>query len=354
MKRLKSIKPSLGLFFALAYSSLGIAQESEIALEINRPIYEELGMSSTALFTIMLLFTVGLVLALIAIINSTKNVSGFNRNKNVTKIGLVLLAMGASSSAQAQVVLSANDALISFPDSAFWTFMIFDVILIMLMLYFIGLMRGFLTQYSPEKKPKTVLSTWNKALTNAVEIEDEDSILLDHDYDGIKELDNDLPPWWKYGFYVTIVWAVVYIAVFHVFKTAPLQEEEYSIAVAEAKLEKAQFLESDPNVVTEETVQLLTDAGVLAKGKKLFESQCKSCHKVDGGGLVGPNLTDNYWMYGSDIKGIYHTISEGANNGMAAWKATLSGEKIQAIANYILTMPEAAGGKEPQGELVEE
>ena len=352
MKRFNSIKSSILLLVARVFSSLGIAQDAGMAPNIDRPIYEDLGISSTALFTIMFLFTVLLVLILIAVMNSTKNVYGFNRTKKAAKIGLLLIGLGTSTSAFSQEALASNNAFISFPDTAFWAFMILDIVIIMLILYFVGLMRGALSEYAPAKMPKTVFSRWNKVLTNAVEIEDEGSILLDHDYDGIQELDNDLPPWWKYGFYVTIVWAVVYFSVYHVFKAAPLQGEEYAIELADGEKEIAAFKASNPNMVTEETAVLLTEASDLAKGKKVYESNCVACHMANGGGGIGPNLTDKNWIYDGDIKGVFHTISEGANNGMAAWKDLLSADKIEAVASYVLSMPEAEGGKEAQGDNI--
>ena len=353
MKRLNSIKSSILLLLALVFSQLGMAQDAVVTPNIDRPIYEDLGISSTTLFTVMLLFTIILILILIAVMNSTKNVFGFNNSKKAAKVGLVLFGLGATSSSFAQeTAAGASAAFISFPDSAFWAFMILDIILIMLILYFVGLMKGALSQYAPVRAPKTVFSRWNKALTNAVEIEDEASILLDHDYDGIQELDNDLPPWWKYGFYITIVWAVIYFSVYHVFKAAPLQGDEYLTELAEGEKEVAAFKASNPNSVTEETAKLLTDAGDLAKGKKIYETNCVACHMANGGGGIGPNLTDKNWIYNGDIKGVFHTISEGANNGMAAWKDLLSGDKIEAVASYVLSLPEAEGGKEPQGENI--
>lgn len=351
MKRLNSIKTGVLFIITLMFSSLGITQE--VANKIDRPIYEDLGMTSTTLFTVMLLFTVILILILIAVMNSTKHVFAFKKTKNIAKIGLVLFGLSASSSSFAQTSTeTAGEALVAFPDSAFWAFMILDISIIMLILYFVGLMRGALNQYAPARKPKTIFFKWNKVLTNAVEIEDEGSILLDHDYDGIKELDNDLPPWWKYGFYITIVWGVVYFAVYHIFKAAPLQGQEYVAELVESEKNIAEYKAANPNLVTEETAQLLTEASDLAKGKKVYDANCIACHMANGGGGIGPNLTDKNWIYDGDIKGVFHTVYEGAKNGMAAWKDLLSADKIEAVSSYILSMSEAEGGKEPQGDNI--
>lgn len=349
--KLNPIKMGVLLLIAIVFSSTGMAQE--VVIKIDRPIYEDLGMSSTTLFTVMLLFTIILILALIAIMNSTKNIYRFKRTKNTVKSGLILIGLLASNSSfAAEISVSTNEAFIAFPDSAFWAFMILDIIIVMLILYFIGLMRGALVQYAPVKKPKTIFSKWNKVLTNSVEIEDEASILLDHDYDGIKELDNDLPPWWKYGFYITIVWAGIYFGVYQVFGLADNQTQEYIASVEESKKEVATYKESNPDLITEETVTLLTGANDLAKGKKVFSSNCMVCHGTKGEGGIGPNLTDNNWIYNGDIRGVFATVANGANNGMAAWKELISSDKIQAVSSYILSFPAVDNGKEPQGENI--
>lgn len=349
MKLFKSIKSTLALIVALVVSQIGFAQA--VAPEIKRPVYEQLGISSTTLFTIMLCFTIFLILILIAVMQSTRNVYQFKQKKGLKAI-LLLIVAGSSTMGFSQETEAVAESFIAFPDSAFWAFLIFDIIIVMLILYFIGLMKGALSDYAPEKKPRTIFAKWNKTLTNAVDIEDEDSILLDHNYDGIQELDNDLPPWWKYGFYVTIVWGVIYFGVYHVFGLANLQTEEYLAEVAEGERAVAEYKAANPDLVTEETVELLTDASTLAKGKKIFETNCVACHAADGGGGIGPNLTDKYWLYDGDIKGVFHTVSEGANNGMQAWKDLLSPDKIQAVSSYVLSMPESANGKEPQGENI--
>ena len=176
-------------------------------------------------------------------------------------------------------------------------------------------------------------------LTRSKEIEREEDIMLDHDYDGIKELDNVLPPWWVYLFYGTIIFALVYMIRFHVMNEYD-QEQEFKNEVELAELEKSKLPKSAADEISYETVVAVTDATSLAKGKEIFNNACAACHKADGGGLVGPNLTDKHWINGGGIKNIFKLISEGSKNNpsMVAWKANLSATDIQSVSSYILTL----------------
>ena len=176
-------------------------------------------------------------------------------------------------------------------------------------------------------------------LTRSKEMEREEDIMLDHDYDGIKELDNVLPPWWVYLFYGTIVFALVYLVRFHVMNEYD-QEQEFKNEVELAELEKSKLPKSAADEISYETVVAVTDATSLAKGKEIFNNACAACHKADGGGLVGPNLTDKHWINGGGIKNIFKLISEGSKNNpsMVAWKANLSATDIQSVSSYILTL----------------
>ncbi|MES1181445.1 MAG: cbb3-type cytochrome c oxidase N-terminal domain-containing protein, partial [Flavobacterium sp.] len=131
----------------------------------------------------------------------------------------------------------------------------------------------------------------------SVAIEQEEDIMLDHNYDGIRELDNDLPPWWKYGFYLTIIFAVVYLIHFHVSRTGKLQNQEYEDQLTEAKLQAEEYKKKSANLVDENNATFLLDEGSLASGKTIFMDNCAACHGRSGEGGVGPNFTDDYWLH---------------------------------------------------------
>ena len=185
--------------------------------------------------------------------------------------------------------------------------------------------------------------------TDAVSIENEDSILLDHDYDGIHELDNNLPPWWLWGFYITIAWAGVYAWYYLAAENRLVGDNEYvaemQVAAAEAEARGAS--------VDEESVKLLTDLGSIADGAEVFKNNCVACHLASGGGSVGPNLTDEYWLHGGSIKDIFRTIKVGVpEKGMISWESQLSPTDIQKVASFVISLKgtNPADGKAPQGD----
>lgn len=194
-------------------------------------------------------------------------------------------------------------------------------------------------------------------LNRQVEVEDEKQIELDHDYDGIKELDNVLPPWWLWLFYVTIAWGVIYVVNVHVLDIWPGSEKEYRLEMEKAKADVAAYLATQTNLVDENNVTFSDDPAVIAEGRKLYGEFCTACHGADAAGSensVGPNLTDPYWLHGGGVKNIFHTIKYGVpEKGMISWKSQLQPAEIRAITCYIMTQ-EGKGGptqKGPQGEL---
>jgi cytochrome c oxidase cbb3-type subunit III len=177
-----------------------------------------------------------------------------------------------------------------------------------------------------------------------------DVIHSTHDFDGIQEYDNDLPPWWKYMFYVTIVFAVGYMLHYHVFRTGMLQEEEYEMEMQQAALIASQNVE-DPNAET--NFEVLTDAGALESGKALYLQNCAACHGQAGEGTVGPNLTDEYWIHGGDVNDIFRTIKFGVpSKGMVPWQGKLTKDQMLEVSSYILSLKgtNPPNAKEAQGE----
>lgn len=178
-----------------------------------------------------------------------------------------------------------------------------------------------------------------KALTKSEPIENEGQLLLDHDYDGIKELDNNLPPWWIYLFYACIGFAAIYLIRFEILG-ADNQEMELKKEMAQAKIEVAEYMKTAPDLMDEKTVTLLTDDAALAEGKTIFTTNCVACHRADAGGQIGPNLTDDHWILGGGIKNLFHTITNGGRDGkgMIAWKGTLKPKEIQKVASYVISL----------------
>jgi len=355
MKKIFNFK-SLLLFGAISSSSLSMATEEvaeavtevvEVAIEVT-PIYETLGVSSTALFGIMMAFTAILLFALYSIAKSASNVLTGMQSKFKKASLLIVLSLLSSVSFAADGTTESAD--MEFSNIAFWTIFAIDICIILAIIYFAMFAKKVANTTKKEALPTSLFASF----TNAVDIDKEDSILLDHEYDGIRELDNDLPPWWKYGFYITIVWGVVYFVYYQVLEIGNLQTAEYNQEMVDGEKEIAAYKAANPNMVNAETVELLTDTDALAAGKELYDMNCVACHAGNGGGGIGPNLTDKNWIYNGDIKGVFNTVSEGAENGMIAWKDILNPEKIQAVSSYVLSMKLAEGGKEAQGDNIVE
>lgn len=202
------------------------------------------------------------------------------------------------------------------------------------------------------------LSAWwkqvnNKFFTKAVPVEREKDILIDHDYDGIQELDNSLPPWWKYGFYITIAVSVFYMFYFHFGGPGKNPTQEYEIEMENAALAMVKFNAASPNKVDENNIVLPSAAGV-AEGEKIYHTSCWPCHGKSGEGTVGPNLTDKFWIHKGSLNDIYQSIKHGyPDKGMPAWEKNYSPSEISNLVGYIKSLAgtNPPGGKLPEGEM---
>ncbi|MCB0458725.1 MAG: c-type cytochrome [Flavobacteriaceae bacterium] len=195
-----------------------------------------------------------------------------------------------------------------------------------------------------------------KKLTKANELGHEEDVMTDHDYDGIRELDNVLPPWWLIGFYITVAISIFYyIMVYALDKYG--QDDEYLAEVAQAEAAIEQYKKDNPELFSDENLVALTDPADIEKGKALFtEKTCTACHLIDGGGSIGPNLTDEHWILGGGFKNVFNTISKGGRpgKGMIAWEATINQKDRQLLASYVLTLQGTtpATPKAPEGDII--
>lgn len=204
----------------------------------------------------------------------------------------------------------------------------------------------------PKKVKKPKADVWNKLLSLRP-LAEEKELLIAHDYDGIQELDNPIPAWFMYLFYATIIFSAGYLLNYHVFHIGQLQYEEYRTEMAQADLARKAYLSKAANRVDENTVKLDAGPAVLTSGQAIFKQSCVPCHGDHAQGVVGPNLTDDYWLHGGKINDVFKTIKYGVQaKGMPTWEKQLSPKQISDVANYIKSLhgTNPAGAKEPQGE----
>ncbi|HLP50268.1 MAG TPA: cbb3-type cytochrome c oxidase N-terminal domain-containing protein [Chitinophagales bacterium] len=189
----------------------------------------------------------------------------------------------------------------------------------------------------------------------SVAIEKEQDILLDHNYDGIRELDNSLPPWWKYSFYISIIWSILYLGYYYI-GGGPSSTDEYIAEVQQAKIEVEAFNKKNALNVDENNVTLANAAGII-DGMDIYKNNCAACHGNAGEGNVGPNLTDEYWLHGGSVSEVFKSVKYGwPAKGMKSWQSDLSPVQMKNVVSYIHSIKGSnpANAKAPQGDLYNE
>lgn len=264
----------------------------------------------------------------------TVNYKGFVMKKAIQNkinrfIQLLIVGFLATSTSFAQ---TKEIDMVAYIDNAA---LIFFLLVLLIFIVF------FFTHAKIETETKTLLkplfSKFYDKLVDATPVEKEKDIMLDHDYDGIRELDNNLPPWWKYLFYVTIIFSIIYMVDYHLLHSSNLQEAEYLEEVKLAELQKASLFGG--KMVDENTVQLLKDPTDLISGQVTFNKLCSVCHGAKGEGLVGPNLTDDYWINGGGIRNVFITIKNGVpEKGMVSWKTQLTPAQMEEVGSFVISL----------------
>jgi cytochrome c oxidase cbb3-type subunit III len=208
----------------------------------------------------------------------------------------------------------------------------------------------------PDVKKESALARWWNKMNNFGPIEDEAKIDLGHNYDGIRELDNNIPAWFTGIFLATVLFGVIYMWRYHIAEISPLQIEEYKLEEEQAAIDHAQYLKTAGSTIDEATLAFSSEAADLENGKKLYLSNCANCHVADGGGAQGPNLTDKNWVYGCAPGDIYKSIKYGRPKGMMAWKDNFNDKQITELMNYVhfLQGSKPASPKPAQGDECKE
>ncbi len=296
----------------------------------------------------------------------TRIMKGFNLKNKTTKFTLSLIALLSTGT----VLYAQEEATnqLTFIDKNFEEIVLLLIALVLLIAFWAigqtldGIIKIATLKLTEDQRltlkdatvKKDKVSFWkklNQKLTDAVPIVQENDILLDHDYDGIKELDNHLPPWWKWMFYASIAYSIFHIAFFTIGGNGQTQYEKYESSIAKAEIQKKNYLAKMANNVDESNVKFLTDDAHLSAGKMIFSANCVSCHGQLGEGLVGPNLTDEYWIHGGDIASIFKTVKYGIPTKMIAWKDQLLPSQMNEVASYVMSIQGSnpANALPPQG-----
>jgi cytochrome c oxidase cbb3-type subunit 3 len=343
--------------FILGLSAQSMAQSAEQSLptEDNTILYI---LGGIMVLLLLLIIGVGSTLSNLAGNKEFWNSYGKKKDTTVIKslvIFFIICGIGNDAMALSAEMPDAAEVATNTYGFNFWLLFIVDIILVIILYSMIRILRNMTKVLSgQEEVEEDVLDKLAVSLTNVVPIEQEEEIMMDHEYDGIRELDNVLPPWWVGMFYASIIFALIYFPYYH-FGSGQLQAEEYQTEMAEAEAQKAKYMEKMANAVNESNVTLITDNGRLESGKKMYMANCIACHGALGEGSVGPNLTDEYWLHGGGIKNVFKTIKYGVpEKGMIAWQTQMTPAQMNEIASFILTTfpgTNPPNGKEPQGDL---
>lgn len=350
---------SLLVLFVVSGSTAAFAAGPPLPSALNNAL--ALTLVTLMLVLLLVIFMLGRVLTGLAELKLNKEKE--EQKKTVPPAAVITgLLLMLSASVMAQDNSGSLQPVAANPQtfgglSAFVFYFMISVILVELLVILVliynirTLLRADRTEMA-EAGASFSLRAWWGRMNKFKPVEQEADIALDHEYDGIRELDNRLPPWWLYGFYVTIIFSVIYLWRYHVSYSAPLSTEEYELSVEKAERQVKAYLAQKGETVDENTVTVSVDAGDLAEGKKIYVAACVACHKDDGGGMVGPNLTDDYWLHGGDIKSIFKTIKYGIN-AMPQWQTSYSNKQIAQVASYVVSLhgTNPAGAKAAEGEL---
>lgn len=361
-RQLSTKKASLFVFLMLTFTNI-FAQDAATATSTAT---SEPSMWSSPAFWVFVFAIVALLLVIVAI---GSVLVGLVNNKISEKFGkgasiILLVLLFASGSAYAQDATATAAAPAAEGVQALFgglepnTVVILSVVVfieLFVIVYLYSILQKMLVAlgYKEAKESSWSWKAISRKMTNAVPFEREAEVATDHNYDGIVELDNSLPPWWVYMFYATIAFGLVYVIYFH-YLDGPSQADEYNKEVELASLKKTEMLKQSAGKVDENSVTLLTDAADIAKGKSSFITKCAACHGQAGEGGVGPNLTDEYWIHGGSINDIFKTIKYGVQEkGMIAWEAQMQPQEMQQVSSFIMSLKgtNPANAKAPQGDL---
>lgn len=234
-----------------------------------------------------------------------------------------------------------------------WLVLVLMGILLLFLVMIMNRLANILkSQVLGEEAASKELSLWDKFVALRSD-KTEEELTMDHQYDGISELDNPTPPWFNFLFYGTIVFSIVYLIQYHVIGEGNIMEQEYAAEMKQAEEMKRVNLANQANAVDETTVTLVSDKAILAEAAITFKAKCAACHGELAEGKNGPNLTDEYWIHGGTIQEVFKSIKYGIpQKGMIPWQNLMKPEEMQNMASYVISIQGSlppGTGKAPEG-----
>lgn len=353
------MKKVITLFLSF-FLSLNVFAQQAAEVAPTKSIYD----NPFLYFAIALIVVFAIIIVVLANVLSAlaKNEARNFEIKNTDILPILVFALllfpsiSFSQDATAAATVAVGSFYMGIPPMLFYLLMsVISLELIMIFVLLNGINKFFEKETSSlqiafEKIENYFESGFSKQTTH----EEEQELLTNHDYDGIRELDNGMPPWLKYMFAGTIIFGVSYLINYHVIRGSMLQTAEYQKELSDANIQMEEFRKKSANSIDETNVKLLTEASELSEGKNIFKTNCSACHGQNGEGTVGPNLTDDYWIHGGDIQSIFKTIKYGVvEKGMKAWQADISPSQMALVSSYIKSLrgTNPANPKDKQGYL---
>lgn len=180
-----------------------------------------------------------------------------------------------------------------------------------------------------------------------------DEEILDHDYDGIKELNNGMPFWLTWLFVGSIMFGIIYY-IHYTSESAETIAQSYENSLAEhtAKMESKRAAVSVEDMINE-----LNTPEAIAEGNQVYTTRCAACHGQAGEGGIGPNLVDKYWIHGDgSLSEVVKVVENGVTEkGMPAWGQVMGMRDVITVSYYIESIKGSnpPNQKEAQGNLIE-
>ena len=360
-------KKTIGIAFLLLISSSIFSQNAPALSSVSAESYNMVEILLVVIAFILLFVIGGMGQILVALSRKLSDKTREAQKGKVLSVLIILSLLCENLFSQTVVANESTKVVTNYggiSDISFYVLVSVIILEIFTLLFLFFSIKRIFAELIPENssvlvKKSKLVALWvkldKKIFTKGIPIEHEVDALLEHNYDGIRELDNALPPWWKYGFIITIGFAFLYLLNFHVLGNGKNPIEEYAVEMANAKMAKELYESNNKDKIDEANVPM-AEADGIKRGKEHFLANCIACHGSKGEGGAGPNLTDNYWLHKGSLNDIYYTLKVGfSDKGMQSWALKFNPKEMSEIASFVKTLQgtNPPGAKASQGDLFE-